>query len=1106
MKPFLLAAFLPGALVPIILTCQTTQGSISGSLSDGSGAPVRGVVFYCRIAGDGSIVSRGSAPSDDKGYYAFPALSPGEYRLRAQNEGNYLERDNECFPEPAPTPKYQAQEKHDLTLPVAGQMTVDFELRPAEKVFDSGAPDHMTRNQMLVRYFGTDERSMLWIPVDTGPASQQTGGPTLSYVVDPSAIDNLPFQGRDVYAALVLLPGVTTDVGDARGLGVSVNGQRPSSSNFLLDGVENNNTLITGPLTPVAPEAIQEYRVSTSTWSAQYGRTAGFIANAVTKAGGPRFHGLVYFYLQNDSLNANDFQDNRNGIARRPDKQDQAGYQTGGPLPKRTRVFWSSAFERLRSRSLGDPAPYSFLTPAEIQKKSATAPAPFAELLSLYPGPSVTPSFPGSPTGTLSIARPSAVDRSLALDRFDYRGASERIMARLSLSRTVEPDFLWSAYPGFTSPLRDTAISIALADQHSFSPSWVNELRAAYGSDRMAWDRAHSEVPTLVTQDGSATLTLPGSPDAYSYLDDTHNWQILDNATWTHRQHIVTFGASILPRTWKNFQTTDRDGVYTFNTVSDFENNVPFSLLVGYARGSATEAPDYSRNYQSLSWNFFVQDAFRVSRRLTLNAGLRYEKFGAPRNTGATPDITVQVQPGMTVTQPNALFLSQTVRTIYRADPNDWAPRVGLAWDLTGNGATQFRAGYGIFYDQPFDNLWQEVSNNGVQAPLLASVPRVNYLNMNPQTAAAGSFFPSLTTSPDLTMFDPNFRNGRVQSYFYGISRGFGKGWLFEVDGSGALGRHLVTTDMINRDFTSPCQAGTYECRQNAAAFLDDVEYHAPQGSSSYQALSALARYRTRHAEFQAAWTWSHSIDNQSEPLGFSLFNLDAIKAPQSSATVAAFSTQFDSSSDRANSDFDQRQSLVFYSIFDIPEPSGMGRVHALFRNWRFSELAAFRSGFPFSVYASSLGQPPNTPSGAIENSRANLIEPNAAHLAQPTAGGEILLNIAAFSAPAAGKNGTSGRNEFRGPGLITADISLSRAFPLRCLGESGTVVLRADAFNFLNHANLGNPNTQWTAAGSPTFGQAVYGLQGDAPAAFPAATPLNESPRQVQILMRLQW
>ena len=142
----------------------------------------------------------------------------------------------------------------------------------------------------------------------------------------------------------------------------------------------------------------------------------------------------------------------------------------------------------------------------------------------------------------------------------------------------------------------------------------------------------------------------------------------------------------------------------------------------------------------------------------------------------------------MTVTQPNALFLSQTVRTIYRADPNDWAPRVGLAWDLTGSGATQFRAGYGIFYDQPFDNLWQEVSNNGVQAPAIASVPQVNYLTTPPQAVGVGRFYTSQTMFPDLTMFDPNFRNGRVQSYFYGISRGLSKGWLFEVDGSGALG------------------------------------------------------------------------------------------------------------------------------------------------------------------------------------------------------------------------------------------------------------------------------------------------------------------------------
>ena len=157
-------------------------------------------------------------------------------------------------------------------------------------------------------------------------------------------------------------------------------------------------------------------------------------------------------------------------------------------------------------------------------------------------------------------------------------------MARLSLSRTVERISSGALTPALPRPLRDTAISIALADQHSFSPSWVNELRAAYGSDRMAWDRAHSEVPTLLTQDDSATL--PGSPDSYSYLDDTHNWQILDDATWTHRRHTITFGASILPRTWKGFQTTDRDGIYTFNTASDFENDLPISLQVGYARGS----------------------------------------------------------------------------------------------------------------------------------------------------------------------------------------------------------------------------------------------------------------------------------------------------------------------------------------------------------------------------------------------------------------------------------------------------------------------------------------------------------------------------------------
>ena len=174
---------------------------------------------------------------------------------------------------------------------------------------------------------------------------------------------------------LVTQPGVTSDAGTARGLGLSINGTRPTSSNFMLDGVENNNYLTTGPLTAIAPEAIQEYRISTNNFSAEYGRTAGYIANAITRSGSDQFHGLAYFYLKNDALNANSFQQNLTGSPRNPDKQIQPGYFVGGPVLK-NRLFFSSAFEHLSSHSFQGPA--SFVLPS-------------TNFLSLFPGPSARP-------------------------------------------------------------------------------------------------------------------------------------------------------------------------------------------------------------------------------------------------------------------------------------------------------------------------------------------------------------------------------------------------------------------------------------------------------------------------------------------------------------------------------------------------------------------------------------------------------------------------------------------------------------------------------------------------------------------------------------------
>ncbi len=221
---------------------------------------------------------------------------------------------------------YQSQEVQELELTVAARIELDFRLRPLSDVWESGEyrSVFLPGQKTIVTFYGPDVD-----PSKSGSFEAQKGRrepleSTVSEVIDSGEIENLPLQGRDVYSLLVTQPGVTSDLSTGRGLGLSVNGQRPSSSNYLLDGLENNNYLITGPLAVVAPEAIQEYRVSTNNFSAEYGRTSGFLANAITRAGGEQFHGVAYFYLKNEALDANAFQQNLIGAPRTIDKARSA--------------------------------------------------------------------------------------------------------------------------------------------------------------------------------------------------------------------------------------------------------------------------------------------------------------------------------------------------------------------------------------------------------------------------------------------------------------------------------------------------------------------------------------------------------------------------------------------------------------------------------------------------------------------------------------------------------------------------------------------------------------------------------------------------------------
>jgi hypothetical protein len=272
---------------------------------------------------------------------------------------------------------------------------------------------------------------------------------------------------------------------------------------------------------------------------------------------------------------------------------------------------------------------------------------------------------------------------------------------------------------------------------------------------------------------------------------------------------------------------------------------------------------------------------------------------------------------------------------------------------------------------------------------------------------------------------------------------------------------------------------------------LPEIVYRSNSGSSDYLALGARATYRTHGEHVQVSYTYSHSIDNQSDPL---LGEFQGLTAQSSTRGIAAaFTRQFDSRVDRGNSDFDQRHNLVFYSILEIPGPKA-GWLNQLFAGWQFSQLGAFRSGFPFTVVG------PGGFNSLIDN-RPDLIGNRKPLLESqiPVAGGRQVLNAAAFF-PSTDSLGNLGRNSIAGPGFWTIDASLSKSFILPMLGESGRLQVRGDFFNVFNHTNLANPD-QFLL--SPTFGIAQFGRTGR-PSSSPLVSPLDETPRQIQLQLKV--
>ena len=1062
---------------------QTTQAYLSGSVTDSiTGMAIPGASISCLSLNSGVAIPGRTAIS---GRFTFAALSPGQYSIRVD------------------APGYQSQELHELELPIAARLDLDFRLRPLNDVWEARRYQSylLPDSHLVLPFYGPDldtSRVAFFASSHGTIANLET---SVSSVIDSRDLGELPLTGRDAYDLLVLLPGVTADTTTSRGLGFSVNGQRPSSANYLLDGLENNNLLVTGPLGVVAPEALEEYRISTNNFSAEFGRTSGFLANAISRSGTNEWHGMAYVHLKNEILDANGFQENAQRISRAPLKEIQPGFTAAGPLLKK-RLFLSGSLELERFRGRSDPQVFGLPTAQFIASASATSIA--GAMLREYPAAAV-PTGPGD-AGLVTLEPPVELDQVIGLVRLDYLTGEHRFFARAALDHERQPDLLYNPYPGFSSPLHEGSLAIGVGWTWQIGSGLTGQLRIGRTGDASRYDRPHSEVPQLTIgtsvtdQNGDPyPIDLPGSASSFGYRDLSQNWEAVENLSWVHGRHTWKFGGGLLDHNTQSAFTEERDGSYDFDTLQSFVNNCPAYLYAAYDRTAVgTEPVPYNRSYRSWQFDVFAQDDFRATARLTFSYGIRYDRFGAPVNVGPAKDSLLALGPGSSFIQRlqglNYEPLTTGNQPLFNTGNGNIGPRFGFSYDLGGTGQTIVRGSYGVFYDRPFDNLWQIVSLNSQIAGVWTFSGPVT--SLTPPLAVAAEGMPSSSQYHNPQLFQPNLRNPMIQSAFLGIQRKLMDGIVLEVNALASHGRGLWTTDDINRFYSvRPSQAnpnGRYDTNPE----FGDIDYLGNQGASDYTAFTSAVRFHRKRLNGQVSYTWSHSIDNQSDPLAgiFEDYNQAGIANKPDSPIVPGFTRQFDSSADRGNSDFDQRQNLVFFAVYSLPTK--------LLRGWQVSGLGAIRSGLPYSVYAPELV---NVNTGAfLVNQRANLTDPSLVFSPEVTnsKGGKVLLNCNAFGIPAAGQIGDTGRNAFTGPGLVSADFSLSRRFQLSRTNEKRRATVRADFYNVVNHANLNNPQSFLTGA---HFGEAAYGRD-EKNSGFPVLAPLDETARQIQLFLRLEF
>lgn len=984
-----------------------TTAKLSGVLTDETGGVLPGAQVTIKNMETG--IQR-SVVTDARGQYVAPSLAPGEYEITATLVG------------------FETLAQKGIVLAV-GQVA---EINVRMKVGEVASRVEVTGDAPLVNT----------------TTSSVTG------VVEEKRIQDLPLNGRDFSQLALVQPGViavrTTSTGTNKGYGtrISMAGTRADQTAWLLDGtniksMSNFGTPASAAGVMLGVDAVQEFQVLTSSYSAEFGGTSGGVVNMVTKSGTNTFHGNAYEFLRNGHLDAPNFFD----VAKPAFKRNQFGFSLGGPIQK-DKAFFFGNYEGLRQR-LGltnvavvpDENAHRGILPvggAGLQQvQVAPEIRPYLDLWPLPNGPAV-----GGGQARSSYPGRNAIDQNYFVTRVDYHiSGNHSLFTRFTLDQgtSTRPDALpVSNSDPFTRTRYATVQHLGILTPQLLATTRVAYNRGLLGSG-VSLNIDYPENLSVFNKNFAPNIAIPGftefGPATRTIFGKIQNlYEFSQDFSYTSGPQAFKFGVDI-QHVGTNIDAGPQDnGQFGWASLRDFLLDNPIDTFYIQAPGSTTQ-----RTFTQEVLGLYFQDDWKWRPNFTLNAGLRYETFTTPEEKWGRVSVVKDLV--------TATAFDTNVPFWENPSKKNFSPRIGFSWDPQGDGKTAIRGGFGIFFVTMLGTYFQATSVGNQPFSVFIRSGVGNLASAVSDVARIGSTLLTAKMTPDsnyeVIQYDlnPSYdmkANLTIQRELPGntsLSVGYlgGRGihlWR-QVDANSA-----VTTIVNGRPLVA---RGTPRLNPNTGGGA----IHYSDAQSFYNALQVEVKKRFSHGlQFQSAYTWSKTIDDTTSGIAGTDY-LD----PNGS-------DPYNPKADRGLSGLHLAHNLVVNGIYAFPSPGRSGLVSHLFGGWQFSGIFSASSGGPFSALMSGRHAPNLSPSA--NRQRPDLVA-SRSFSSIILGGPDRYFDSSAFVVPPPGFYGNAGRNILIGPGFTTMDASLMKSTPL-AIREGARLEFRADFFNLGNRANFARP------------------------------------------------